>query len=80
MHSGSKIGKQLFETIYLILAIAYLFFPLRWAAWLYSYFVLFQMVYHWNMEDSWLYIGKFILVWAVFIGWMWFVIKYRNKV
>ncbi|HFA3012434.1 TPA: hypothetical protein WLQ27_000720 [Neisseria gonorrhoeae] len=76
----SKAGKKMFEVVYMVLAIAYLLFPVRWFAWMYSFYVLCQMLYHWNMADSWIYIGKFILTFGIVMGWHTFVIAFRNKI
>lgn len=76
----SEVGKKLFEVVYMVLAIAYLLFPIRWFAWMYSFYVLCQMLYHWNMVDSWIYIGKFILTFGIVMGWLTFVIAFRNKI
>lgn len=73
------IMNKLLEILYVVLAFIYIFFPFRWAVWMYNFFVLFQMLFHWNSADSWFYIGKFLLVFGVTIVAIWFVVANADK-
>lgn len=74
-----NLNKKSIEIIYMILVIPYLLFPFRWAAWMYSFFVVCQMIYYWNTPESWYYIGKIIIVWSLTVSWIWFVVAYSIK-